>query len=59
MSLESALKFFVAARDDAALLARYDQRNLSQLLFHAKNDGFDFPPGTWRRWPAGSRPASF
>lgn len=40
MSLESALKFLVAARDDAALLARYDQRNLSQLLFHAKNDGF-------------------
>jgi hypothetical protein len=42
MSLDSALKFFVAARDDAGLLARYDQRNLSQLVFHAKNDGFDF-----------------
>ncbi len=42
MSLESTLRFFVAARDDAALLARYDHRNLSQLLFHAKNDGFDF-----------------
>ncbi len=42
MSLESALSFFVAARNDPALLARYDQRNLSQLLFHAKNDGFDF-----------------
>jgi hypothetical protein len=42
MSLESALKFFAAARDDASLLARYDARNLSELLFHAKNDGFDF-----------------
>lgn len=42
MSLESALSFFTTLRDDASLLARYDQRNLSQLLFHAKNDGFDF-----------------
>ena len=42
MSLDSALKFFVAARDDPAMVARYDQRSLSQLLFHAKNDGFDF-----------------
>lgn len=42
MSLESALKFFTAARDDPAMAARYDQRSISQLLFHAKNDGFDF-----------------
>jgi hypothetical protein len=42
MSLESTLKFFIAARDDPGFLVRYDQRNLSQLLFHAKNDGFDF-----------------
>ena len=42
MSLDSALKFFIAARDDPAVVARYDQRSLSQLLFHAKNDGFDF-----------------
>lgn len=42
MSLDGALSFFVAARDDAALLTRYDGRNLSQLLLHAKNDGFDF-----------------
>ena len=42
MSLDSALKFFIAARDDAAFLARYDGRNLAQLLFHARNDGFDF-----------------
>ncbi len=42
MSLESALKFFTAARDDPAMAARYDQRSISQLLFHARNDGFDF-----------------
>ena len=42
MSLESALKFFTAARDDPGMVARYDQRSLSQLLFHARNDGFDF-----------------
>jgi hypothetical protein len=24
------------------MLAGYNQRNLSQLLFHAKNEGFDF-----------------
>ena len=42
MSLESALRFFLAACDDPSFLARYDRRNLSQLLFHAKNDGFDF-----------------
>ena len=42
MSLDSALKFFVAARNDPAMVARYDQRSLSELLFHAKNDGFDF-----------------
>lgn len=42
MSLDSALNFFVAARDDPGFLARYDRRNLNQLLFHAKNDGFEF-----------------
>lgn len=42
MSLESALKFFITARDDPAMVTRYDQRSLSQLLFHARNDGFDF-----------------
>ena len=24
------------------MLTRYNQRNLSQLLYHAKNEGFDF-----------------
>ena len=42
MSQESFLKFLSAARDNAAMLTRYNQRNLSQLLFHAKNEGFDF-----------------
>lgn len=42
MSLESALNFLTAARDNPAMVARYDQRSISQLLFHAKNDGFDF-----------------
>jgi hypothetical protein len=36
------MRFLRALRDDPELLARYDQRNLAQLLFHAKNDGFDF-----------------
>jgi hypothetical protein len=31
-----------AVRDDADLLARYDARNLAQLLLHARNDGYDF-----------------
>jgi hypothetical protein len=42
MSQESFLKFLLAARDDAAILIRYNSRNLSQFLFHVKNDGFDF-----------------
>jgi hypothetical protein len=42
MSTTGFVRFLQAVRDDAGLLARYDQRNLAQLLFHAKNDGFDF-----------------
>jgi hypothetical protein len=42
MSQENFLKFLTAARGNAAMQARYNQRNLSQLLFHAKNDGFEF-----------------
>ncbi len=42
MSLASALNFLTAARDNPAMVARYDQRSISQLLFHAKNDGFVF-----------------
>jgi predicted ribosomally synthesized peptide with nif11-like leader len=42
MSVEDVLDFLKRAREDTAMLARYNQRNLSELLFHAKNEGFDF-----------------
>ena len=42
MSRKSVLEFLRAARDDPALRARYNPRNLTQLVFHARNDGFDF-----------------
>ena len=42
MPVEDVLEFFKKARDDPATLARYNHRNLSELLFHAKNEGFDF-----------------
>jgi hypothetical protein len=42
MVQENFLKFLLAARDNTVVLTRYNQRNLSQLLFHAKNEGFDF-----------------
>lgn len=44
MSQESFMQFLVAMRDEPARLAIYDGRNLSQLLFHAKSEGFDFSP---------------
>jgi hypothetical protein len=44
MSRTSALEFLLAARDDPAVQARYRERDLSQLVFHARNDGFDFTP---------------
>lgn len=42
MAQEHVVNFLFAVRDNAAVLARYNSRNLSQLLVHAKNDGFDF-----------------
>jgi hypothetical protein len=42
MSQESFMQFLTGARDNTAMLTSYNQRNLSQLLFHAKNDGYDF-----------------
>jgi hypothetical protein len=42
VSRESFLEFLSAAHASDAVLARYNQRNLSELLFHAKNEGFDF-----------------
>jgi hypothetical protein len=42
VSRKSFLEFLRAARDEPALLARYNPRNLTQLVFHARHDGFDF-----------------
>ena len=42
MSRESFLKFLLTVRNDPIRLAEYDRRNLSQLLFHARTEGFDF-----------------
>jgi hypothetical protein len=42
MSQQCVLNFLLALSASPAMLARYDGRNLAQLLFHAKNDGFEF-----------------
>ena len=42
MSRTSFIDFLRAARDDPALRKRYNPRDLTQLVFHARNDGFDF-----------------
>lgn len=42
MSQQSFLDLLLAARENPELLARYDRRNLVQLLFHAKNEGYTF-----------------
>ena len=42
MSQESFMQFLTATHDNAAMLTSYNSRNLSQLLFHAKNDGYNF-----------------
>jgi hypothetical protein len=42
VSRESFLEFLCAARDDAALRARYNPRDRTQLVFHARNEQFDF-----------------
>jgi len=44
MSRQSFLDFLLAVRDDPALRARYDVRDLTRLVFHARNDGYDFTP---------------
>lgn len=36
------MDFLVSLRDDPARRARYAHRNLAELLFHAKNDGYAF-----------------
>ena len=42
MSQKSFVEFLVAARDSTPTRIRYDRRDLTQLLFHAGNEGFDF-----------------
>jgi len=42
MSHASFIAFLKAARDDHSLLARYDGRNLEQIVFHARNEGYEF-----------------
>lgn len=42
MSKANFLDFIFSLRNTPAMLARYNQRSLSDLLFHAKNDGFEF-----------------
>ncbi len=42
MSRRSFLDFLVAVRDNPALRARYEPRDLTRLVFHARNDGYDF-----------------
>jgi hypothetical protein len=42
MAEESFVQFLMMVRDDQLQLSRYDQRNIAQLLLHAKNEGFDF-----------------
>lgn len=42
MSQESFLAFLIAARDDRSVLARYDKRNVAQVAFHARHEGYDF-----------------
>jgi hypothetical protein len=42
MSQESFVKFLSAARRSVAMKTRYDGRNLSELLFHARNEGYAF-----------------
>ncbi|HXT42923.1 MAG TPA: EthD family reductase [Pseudonocardiaceae bacterium] len=42
VSQESFLEFLSAAHASDAVLARYNHRNLGEVLFRAKNEGFDF-----------------
>lgn len=42
LSRKSFLEFLLAARDDPAVRDRYRARDLTRLVFHARNEGFDF-----------------
>ncbi len=39
---QDVVRFFEACAGDAALLERFDERNLAELLFHARVLGFSF-----------------
>jgi hypothetical protein len=45
MSVPDFTRFLRKLRDDAEYLPRYSHRNVSQLIFHAQNDGFTFSAG--------------
>ena len=42
MSQQAFLDFLLATSASPAMLARFDQRNLAQLVFHGRNEGFEF-----------------
>lgn len=42
MAQAEFLRFLAASGSDPDMLARYDGRNLPQLLFHANNEGYRF-----------------
>lgn len=42
MSQASFFEFILLTRGNVPVLARYNRRSLSELIFHAKNEGFDF-----------------
>lgn len=42
VSQQDFVRFLRTVRDDPAKLAEYDRRDLPQLLFHAKTEGYDF-----------------
>jgi hypothetical protein len=45
MSVPDFARFLRKLDDDAEYLSRYSHRNVSQLIFHAQNDGFTFSTG--------------
>jgi hypothetical protein len=42
MSQRDFMQFLCDTRDSLAMLTRYAERNLAQLMFHAKNEGYEF-----------------
>lgn len=42
LSQQDFVRFLRTVRDDPAKLAEYDRRDLPQLVFHARTEGYDF-----------------